>query len=270
MFILFVVCVYAYIAKLKFSWRRMEKKNFSAKRSMSLVPIAILLLCTIVSLTVAFFFSSDWATKYVQLSGRVSIEAVGKGTAYNSIEDTVSSCNLDIDIDRDYGVLIPNAPLSIYANCKVNQSTTKPLLRAKMEVSIFDTSGNSFSETGEHNVAEDMTILLKTNILDGSNWAFFEGYYYYLETPTTNAQGTSVLKEVDATSEDVIVPFLNDPITVPSYIDDSYSGLSIKITIVFQAIQNYIANKVTGERITPNTITNSLIIFNDFEENSGE
>lgn len=247
----------------------MVKKNFSAKKSASLTPIAILLLCAIVSLTVAFFFSSDWATKYVQLSGSVRIEAVGKGSAHSSIEDTVSSCNLDIDIDRDYGVLIPNAPLAIYANCKVSKSTTKPLLRAKMDISILDDEGEEFvvGEDSEHNVAQDFSSLLETSVLDGTNWAYVNGYYYYLDTPSTSANGSSILKEIDATEEDVIITFLNKPITVPSYIDDSYSGFSIKITITFQAIQNYIANKTTGEKLT-NNITNSLIIFDDFESSS--
>lgn len=243
----------------------MGNKNFSAKRTMSLTPIAIILLCTIVSLTIAFFFSSEWTAKYVQLSGRVSIEAVGRGTAYNSIEDRGSVCKLDIQIDRDYGVLIPNAPLTVYANCKVSRSTTKPLLRAKMQIEILDDEGNAYAETNGHDVANDMSNLLEGVILDNSNWAYYDGFYYYLETPTTEAQSTSVLREIDATSEDVIVPFLNEPITVPYYIDDAYSGISIKIVIVFQAIQNYLADKITGERITPNTIVNSQIIFNDFE-----
>lgn len=246
----------------------MEKKNFSAKKSISLLtPIAILLLCTIVSLTLAFFFSSDWTAKYVQMSGKVDIEAVGKGNAFNSIEDTVSSCNLEIEIDRDYGVLIPNMPITVYANCKVKQSTTKPLLRAKLYVSILDDDGNPFDDV-DHDVASDMYNLLETNILDGTNWAKYEGYYYYLETPTTTATSTSVLQEIDATAGDVVVNFLEKPITVPYYIDSNYSGLTVKIIVTFQAIQNYIANKTTGERLTPNTIANSQVIFDDFTDTS--
>lgn len=247
----------------------MGKKNFSAKKTASLTPIALVLLFTVVSLTLAFFFNSDFASQWVKMSGRVSIEAVGRGDAYNSIEDTGSSANLDIQLDRDYGVLIPNMPLTIYANCKVKRSTTKPLIRAKMTITIFDTNNNPYDEEGEHDWQSDLFSQLDNNITNNTNWYFHsDGYYYYLNSVENTGNENSILKEVDATSSDTIVNFLDKPITFPSYIEDDYSGLQVKIKIIFQAIQNYIPDD-NGNKL-PNTINNSLKIFDEFANNSYE
>lgn len=244
----------------------MGKKNFSAKKTASLTPIALVLLFTVVSLTLAFFFNSDFASQWVKMSGRVSIEAVGRGDAYNSIEDTGSSANLDIQLDRDYGVLIPNMPLTIYANCKVKRSTTKPLIRAKMTITIFDTNNNPYDEEGEHDWQSDLFSQLDNNITNNTNWYFHsDGYYYYLNSVENTGNENSILKEVDATSSDTIVNFLDKPITFPSYIEDDYSGLQVKIKIIFQAIQNYIPDD-NGNKL-PNTINNSLKIFDEFANN---
>ena len=231
------------------------------------IYIILLLLSVFIGVTIAFFANSEFATSLLGMSGKVKIEAVGKGN--KSIEDN-STCNLEIQLDRDYGVLIPNMPITIYANCKVKRSTTKPLLRAKFQVTVLDKYGNPYVETGENLVSIDIYTMLSHIVLDNDSWYLHtDGYFYYIQTLNEENKENSILQEVDATTEDTIVNFLNNStIRIPSYIDDSYSGLSIKIKIVFQAIQNYIHDN-NGNKL-PNTITNSLKIFNEFKNNSYE
>ena len=75
--------------------------------------------------------------------------------------------------------------------------------------------------------------------------------------------GTTLLAEVDVTDGDRVVNFINDTIKFPTYVTSSYSGLGVKFVITFQAIQNYIPD--TNGNQLPNTIDNSLKIFNAFD-----
>lgn len=224
--------------------------------------LILLLLSITIGITLAFFSNSDFASKFLGTSGRVKIEAVGDGN--KSIEDNIpNSCNLEIRLDRDYGVLIPNMPITIYANCKVYRSTTKPLLRANFAVTIIESNGNPVdADSDDEDITMDITNQIITRIEENANWYMHSDGYYYLVDTQNGAN--SVLTECDATEGDIIVPFLNGKsVTVPSYIDDSYSGLGIKIKIIFQAIQNFIPDD-NGIRMS-NTITNSLKIFNEFK-----
>ena len=249
----FDVCVWGGVPPYKV-------KNSNEKKVS--IYVILLLLSVFIGVTIAFFANSEFATSLLGMSGKVKIEAVGKGN--KSIEDN-STCNLEIQLDRDYGVLIPNMPITIYANCKVKRSTTKPLLRAKFQVTVFDKYGNPYVETGENLVSTDIYTMLCHNVLDDDSWYLHtDGYFYYIQILNEENKENSILQEVDATTEDTIVNFLNNStIRIPSYIDDSYSGLNIKIKIVFQAIQNYIPDN-NGNKL-PNTITNSLKIFNEFK-----
>lgn len=224
--------------------------------------LILLLLSITIGITLAFFASSDFASKLLGTSGRVKIEAVGDGD--KSIEDIIpNSCNLEIRLDRDYGVLIPNMPITIYANCKVYKSTTKPLLRANLAVTIIDSTGNPVdADEGDDNITNDIRNQILDRIDENDNWYMHSDGYYYLVDSKSGAN--SILTECDATAGNIIVPFLNGKsITVPNYIDDSYSGLGIKIKIIFQAIQNFIPDD-NGIKMS-NTITNSLKIFNEFK-----
>lgn len=238
-------------------------RSKSNSRSSITTIVVLLLLSVFVGVTLAFFANSDFATSLLGMSGKVRIEAVGKGD--KSIEDN-ATCNLEIELDKEYGVLIPNMPITIYANCKVKKSTTKPLLRAKFQVTIFDNNGNPYEEKDGNNLAMDIFGDINNLVLSNANWSLYtDGYYYYINTLDTSTLGNSVLEEIDATSQDTIINFLNgDTFRIPSYIEDDYSGLSIKIKIVFQAIQNYIPDD-DGYKL-PNTIVNSLKIFNEFED----
>lgn len=163
-------------------------------------------------------------------------------------------------MDRDYGVLIPNMPVNIYANCKVYKSTTMPLLRASFSVTVLDETDNPL-QLDEHNVSADITSQILNNIDNKAYWyRHSDGFYYYVDSEDGD---NSILKEIDVRTSNVIIPFLDgDEVVIPSYIDDSYSGFSIKIKIIFQAIQNFIPDD-NGNRIS-NTINNSLKIFNEF------
>ena len=240
----------------------MGKKNFGAKK-MSTLPIVLVIFSCIVTFTLAYFFTSDWASSHLQMSGKVEIVAVGKGATYNSIEDGVSSANLVIEYDNDYGVLIPGEPIGVYANCKVSQSTTQPLLRAKLILELKNPDTNTDYDDSELNIISNLNQQLNDIIVGDNSWYLHsDGYYYYVKTINSDDPKSSILKEVDASDGDTIVNFITQPIEFPKNVTSEFSGLAVKFKITFQAIQNYIPDE-NGNKLQ-NTIQNSLRIFDNF------
>jgi hypothetical protein len=210
-----------------------------------------------VGVTLAFFASSDFANSNITMSGKVQIEAVGRGDL--TVEDT-ASCNLEIYLDDTYEVLIPGMPIDLPANCKVMQSTTSPLLRAKLEVLLTNSQEDETEHEDAMNVAQNMNTQLLTMIKANGWHAHTDGYLYYIGTsPIYNSGGKPLLFEVNVTDGPVVVDFINDTIEFPTFVDETYSGFGIKFKITFQAIQNYIPDEY-GDRLE-NTIENSIDIF---------
>jgi len=258
----------------------MFKKQFSYKSSRTSSSAAFLALLTImliaVTITLAFYFNSDWASKFVGMSGKVDIEAVGsKGEGYKSIEDTVSSSNLTIKLDSGYSVLIPGMPIEIIANCKVKQSTTSPLLRARIDITLATMIGSAIGDdyiesdiiNGEMTLKEYFQNEMKEIVSKDNDWFFHtDGYFYYVgEHGADQGLGeNNVLEEIYVTDGDKNIDFLDEEIVFPTEVDETYSGLGFYVSITFEAIQNYIPdNNGTGTRID-NTIKNSQKIFGDF------
>ena len=226
----------------------------------------ILSLVLVVGITLAFFFDSDFASNNLNMSGQVKIEAVGEGDEYSSIEDTLTSSNMVIKLQDNYPVLVPNMEIDISANCKVYRSTTMPLLRAKVELLLMDTStGNDQADV----VIDDIYQQFSNIILDNNDWVIYKydtddtDYFYYIGTitQTTTSVENYLLQEIDVTQENKVIHFIDKPITFPSYVTSDYSGLGVKIKVTFQAIQNYIPDS-SGNKL-PNTIANSQKIFNN-------
>lgn len=241
-----------------------KNKYFGATKKVSLLPILLVVFCCIVTLTIAFFFSDDFATGHLGISGKVQIVAVGKGDEYNSIENGVTSTNLVIELDNGHDTLIPGMPLRMDANCKVKRSTTKPLLRAWLNLGLYNTETMDKIEDWNENagVIVDINNQLDTIITGSSKWVLADdGFYYYINSKNA-ILGDSILEEIDATAGDVVIHFIDKAIKFPTSVDSDYSGLGVKIRITFQAIQNYIPDE-NGQKL-PNTIDNSYKIFNAF------
>lgn len=98
-------------------------------------------LAVFIGVTLAFFANSDFATSLLGVSGRVKITAVGRGNIYQLIEDKDGISNMEIHLQDGYKILIPGMEIDAQANVKVHRSTTKPLLRAKLTVRIYDKDG---------------------------------------------------------------------------------------------------------------------------------
>lgn len=233
----------------------------------------ILSIFLVVGTTLAFFYADDFATNSTTMSGKVVIKAVGAGDAYESIEDT-STSNLIITLQDNYPVFIPNMKINLNANCKVYMSTTKPLLRARLELLLIDMSTG---EIDKEAFIDDIYGQFVDNILDNSKWIKYkvngeaEEYFYYIGTTQQSADegdyGNYLLEEIDVSTEDKIIHFINEPIKFPSYVTSEYSGLGVQIKITFQAIQNYIPDD-DGHKLE-NTIDNAQKIFKTFNKDSG-
>ena len=175
----------------------MENHYFGYKHKISFGVVLLLVLAFVLTSTVtlALFFGSDWASSKVTMSGKVQIEAVGKGTAYESIEDTHTS-NLMVTLGDNYGVLIPGMDISLDANCKVYKSTTKPHLRADFNMILYDKdTGESVGSeyTDEHRFLVDMYASLQTQVYNNGWYLHTDGYFYYIGDTTQTATGGGVL-----------------------------------------------------------------------------
>ena len=161
--------------------------NFSGqpiKKSSVLVVIILIIFSACVGITLAFFFDADYASNYVGLSGKVNIEAVGAGD--KTIEDN-EACNLEITLDKTYKKLIPGMPITMPANVKVYQSTTSPLLRAKVEIDFVNPENDQEAED-KLAVVQDMYSQLLT-IIETNKWYLHtDGYFYYVGTANTQSQ----------------------------------------------------------------------------------
>jgi len=244
------------------------KKKFNFSRRQQEISfwtiLSIVLFTCVVGITLAFFASSDFASSHVGMSGKVLIEAVGSGNKL--IEDTLDSCNLEVNLQDDYDVLIPGMEIEVIANCKVHKSTTKPLLRAKLDVDLTDNLTGEIP-SDEMNIVSDIYSQLIEKIEDENNWYLhIDSYFYYIgdENQTADDKGDYILKEIDATENDTIIAFIPDSIIFPTFVDKTYSGLGIKFKITFQAIQNYIPDD-DGKQLL-NTINNSQKIFDEFAD----
>ena len=162
--------------------------NFSSKERKSFGLFGIILvviLSCVIGATLAFFFHSDWASGYINMSGKVSIEAVGAGNA--SIEDD-ATCNLVINLDKNYPVLIPGMDINMPANVKVYQSTTSPLLRARLDMELIDTLTME-EDADSLRVIQDMYGQL-TDVIESNDWYLYtDSYYYYVGNYSQNTQG---------------------------------------------------------------------------------
>ncbi len=258
-----------------------DNRYYGAKKRQmpfSLILLICLAVC-IVSTTVAYFFASDWAGKYTTMSGKVDIEAVS--STGSSIEDRVDGdvtiSNLKVSLEDNYKFLISGMDIKMPAYVKVYQSTTKPLLRAKFSLKLYKTTtgGDVLLEgtSDPKNISTQMTSSIHS-VIETNGWVLNDdGYYYYIKGSTIqDPVSNTIMYEVDATAGNVIEPFVKDTdlIKFPEDIDASYSGLKIKFSVTFEAIQNYIPNPDDdGKTNLPNTIANSKRIFDDGDEIGG-
>ncbi len=248
--------------------RRSENKNFTnnTREQWSGILLLLFLLGSIVSLTLAFFVANDYATNYAQLSGKVMIEAVGKGTMYNSIEDS-GTCNMVITLEDGYTVLIPGMQIDMHANVRVNRSTTKPLIRAKFSLKLYENVGANYVEIpagrDQENLLGQMQYQLHQIVDDNGWYQYSDGFYYYIAgNDVESTPGNTLLAQVDATDTQQVVHFINEPVIFPESVTSEYSALRLVVKITFQAIQDFIPDD-QGLKID-NTITNSQRIFFDF------
>lgn len=199
------------------------------------------------------------------MSGKVKIEAVGKGQLYNSIEDDLESSRLEIFLSNGYTVLIPGMDIEANANVKVYKSSTSPLIRAKFSVVLYDEYGNEMgSALDPSNLMGNLEYQLNEIIVNTGEWyRHTDSYYYYVGDNSTDGEDT-LLKEIDVTARDKIIHFINEPFKFPDWVTSDYSGFRVKFVITFQAIQNYIPDN-SGNRMT-NTIANSQKIFSNLED----
>lgn len=241
--------------------------TFSNKQNFTSVGLMLIFVCIVmlgfVASTLAFFYYSDFSNEALTMSGKVKIEAVGEGDL--TIEDD-TKCNLKINFDDEYDVLIPGMPIDMPANCKVYASTTKPLLRAMLTLDFE--SPTTALETYSDEYTDESIVLQRllsqfADEIEGNGWYMHtDSYYYYVGVGATIQGNSTILAEVDATGGNVVVPFIDSEVKFPTEVDSAYSGSEFKVKITFQAIQNYIPD-TQGNKME-NTINNSQKIFNRF------
>lgn len=252
-----------------------KKHNYSYKVHQSFAGlIVVVFLCVVcIGSVLAYFIADDWASNIIGLSGKVDIEVVSRSDTYTSIQNTTDENKLIIYFEDNYSVLIPNALIEPTANVKVYKSTTKPLIRAIMDVKLYDSESNEVVE-GEGDLPFILTDALYNSmkgVVTSNGWVYDERdkYYYFIGGNEIKANlDEVVMEEVDATEDDyTVVHFLDDEIRFPKEVTSAYSGLHVKFIITFEAIQNFIPD-INGKQL-PNTIFNAKKIFDNPNSNEG-
>lgn len=192
-----VFCGKIWVLKYNGVGMRYSSNQFSnkeGKTNLNWVSI-VAILCIfsiVVGITIAFFYHDDWATSGIGTSGPVNILAVGKGDV--SIEDE-NTCNLVIDIDDEYDVLIPGMPIDMTANCKVFYSSTHPLLRAMLNMTFVDIDNDtdfdedSTYETSRLTIGNKLITQIDDMVEDNGWYLHTDGYYYYIGKGNSSAGG---------------------------------------------------------------------------------
>lgn len=256
-------------------------KNLEAIRKYNSIFLTLMALFTvaivIVSTTLAYFISSDWADNGITMAGPVYVYCVG-GSASGYV-DITGSGNLEISIPdvTDDSILIPNMPIGIRANAMIANADSVALLRAKLTIDFLNEEDFT-SKTPEEIEAVHELLVSSIESIDTvvASWVKVGDYWYYVGShERLDAETVLVVIDHSApesnTSCDYVddehnsyIKFIDNDFRIPKTLDSSWSTLEIMIRITFEAVQGFIPNSDGVDIGDENkTITSALPIFNN-------
>lgn len=262
-----------YAIKINYLRRMEEEKETKKKKKLSkgkkkffiiaACYVAIFVITSVVTAsTLAWFNSETWQSGILYMGGPVYIHFS------NNAGDTTSGRDeLTVTTPDGWTKLYPGMNISfesraviegkefekpLYNGDTVTYTTTGAVLRAKIKLTVQDTTGSSTSLVSTE-IYNAIWPQLKNNaLLDSESdgiWIFDqlntneeENYFYYCtkgQTPTTT--GEYLLQEVGGKSYDVSVGFLSNSVVQLPPIDltNEHADCTLTFTIVFEAVQAY-------------------------------
>ena len=240
---------------------------------MALFTVAVVVVTT----TLAYFISNDWADNGITMAGPVLVSCVGSSDG--GYLDITGSGNLEISVPdvTDSSILIPNMPVGLRANAKIAYADSIALLRAKLDVT-FTNIDEFTSKTPEEidSIYDLFYSAIETTDSVVANWVKVDDYWYYVGSNTRDGAET-LLVVINHNSADnnttcdyvddennSYIKFIDSDFRIPKDIDSSWSTLKVVIKITFEAVQGFIPDS-TGVDIgdSNKTISKALPIFNN-------
>jgi len=218
----------------------------------------VLLVCLIVTATLAYFAGSQTSDMTLILGGPVRVTI--RDNQYN---ETLGDGNLVMRIKTDRSELLPGMGIDMQAIALITSSqinSTRALLRAKLDVKVHNLSAEEEKEveTLIRRALAECLSYRQDNVQDG--WVIFDdnNFYYCSKNKVydekTNQEYIELLP-IDTSDEGNNIPFINGTFQFPTkYYTNQYAHAEIVFTLRFEAIQEVLVDE-NGDRI-PNTIFN--------------
>lgn len=246
---------------MKSGKKRLNKKKAFRKKQMFFIIVTayITIFMITIGITLSWFGGSTWQDKALYMGGPVYMDFVN-----NNGQKTSGTGALVMDLPENWTELYPGMNLNIEASALLigtqwehidgeNQTivkSTQSILRTRILVESRDPEGNvtELSKTIAQPILSALQEYSEGEVLTGNTgkWLLDEsdgkGYFYYVASDFDGTDLGKALMEVSGKeSEDAVVHFLeNATVTLPWALENDCSGYTLKITIVFQALQAFI------------------------------
>ncbi len=251
---------------------RKRRKKLTRKKKFFIIAsvyIAVFVLTFIVTTsTLAWFHGSTWQSNDVYMGGPVYLYF-----SDSSGETKTSGANqLVTQLPPGWSYLYPGMNLHFEASCVVEGHafehtrengeelivyTTGAVLRAKINLDVFDPAGNENAQACQ-DIYNELWPKLKTAAAAGASdtegvWLFDlqdteeypeeeDNYFYYVQREQTHLDvGDYVLQEVGGDENNVVVKFLSNVVVNLNGVSftNVHADCDIRFTIIFEGLQAY-------------------------------
>lgn len=249
-----------------------RRKKLTRKKKFLIIAsiyIAVFVLTFVITTTtLAWFHGSTWQSNDIYMGGPVYLyfsDAEG-------VEKTSGANQLVTELPPGYNRLYPGMNLHFEASCVVEGHafehtrengeeliiyTTGAVLRARIDVDVFDADGNEGTQVAQ-DLYDEIWTQLKTKAASSDSdtvgkWIYDprpveehpteeDNYFYYIEREQTHATpGEYLLQEVGGDEENVVVKFLSNIVITLNgvYFTNAHADCSVRFTVIFEGLQAY-------------------------------
>ena len=269
---------------MKSGKKRLNKKKALRKKQMFFIIVTayITIFMITIGITLSWFGGSTWQDKTLYMGGPVYMDFQD-----NSGNKTAGAGALVMSLPEDWTEMYPGMNVNIEASALLigtqwehidgdNQTivkSTQSILRTRIMVESRDPEGNvtDLSKTIAEPILEALQEYNNGKVLTGNTgkWVLDtsddEGYFYYVSSDYSGSNLSGTLMEIAGKeSEDAVVHFLeNATVTLPWALKNDCAGYTLKITVVFQALQAFIPYMDKDIGVTMHHSENRLVEESD-------
>ncbi|MBQ9792073.1 MAG: hypothetical protein IJW28_05810 [Clostridia bacterium] len=269
---------------MKSGKKRLNKKKAFRKKQMFFIIVTayITIFMITIGITLSWFGGSTWQDKALYMGGPVYMDFVN-----NAGNKTSGAGALVMDLPENWTELYPGMNVNIEASALLigtqwehidgeNQTvvkSTQSILRTRIMVESKDPNGNvtELSKSISQPILNALQEYNDGTVLTGNTGKWMldtsddDGYFYYIASDFEGTDVNTALMEVSGKeSEDAVVHFLEDAtVTLPWVLENNCAGYTLKITVVFQALQAFIPYLSSDVGVTMHHSGNRLVQESD-------